>query len=230
MDESVEQGNTKKRRITFQNVVDVVFVVKDAHGVVQIAFLVAVAVLGDEDLGIVELVLDEVEHLPQTERCDLEPNGRRSATQQHHFHAVQVDNIRLEHSPEPGRILVRLNILIRIVADPVDVLHFVADVARRVVVEAEEIRASLQLLDLGGCEFRKTRFGEALSCTLPANLRKSIKSVNRRFKRAKSLQNSNSSTNCWIITFLVSDESSSSRLSTVKISKSPTALFNSYEF
>jgi len=50
--------------MTFQNVVDVVFVVIDAHGVVQIAFLVAVAVLGDQDLGIVELVLDEVGHLP----------------------------------------------------------------------------------------------------------------------------------------------------------------------
>jgi hypothetical protein len=164
-----------EQSVTFEDVVDVVLEVVDAHGIVQVAFLVAVSVLGDDDGRIVVRVFQIIQQLAEAPRNDLEPRRGRSAPnkrQPSNWIFGQWKNL-----PEPSRILVALDVLVSVVADQVDVLHFVADVARRVVVEAEEIGASFQLLDLVGCEFRKTRLGETLSRTLPANLRKSIKSV-----------------------------------------------------
>ena len=58
---------------TFQDVIDVVFVVVHPHGVIEVSVLVAVTVLRNNDVGIVVPILDIIKELAETPWCDSQP-------------------------------------------------------------------------------------------------------------------------------------------------------------
>ena len=71
-----------EQSVTFEDVVDVVLEVVDAHGIVQVALLVAVPVLGDDDGRIVVRVFQIIQQLAEAPWNDLEPRRGRSVQQQ----------------------------------------------------------------------------------------------------------------------------------------------------
>lgn len=75
------KGETKgeSETSTFEHGVDVVLVVVDAHHVVDVAGPVAVAVLRDDDFGIVEALLDPLERVAHSVRGDGQPVEARPA-------------------------------------------------------------------------------------------------------------------------------------------------------
>ena len=58
---------------TFQDVIDVVFVVVDPHGVIEVSVLVAVTVLRNNNVRIIVFILDEIKNLSQTPWRDSQP-------------------------------------------------------------------------------------------------------------------------------------------------------------
>ncbi len=63
---------------TFQDVIDVVFVVVDPHGVIEVSVLVAVTVLRNNNVRIIVFILDEIKNLSQTPWRDSQPWWTRS--------------------------------------------------------------------------------------------------------------------------------------------------------
>ena len=63
---------------TFQDVIDVVFVVVDPHGVIEVSVLVAVTVLRNNDVGIVVLWSNQIKKPAQAPWRDSQPRWTRS--------------------------------------------------------------------------------------------------------------------------------------------------------
>ena len=60
---------------TFEHVIDVIFEVVDSHGIVKVSGRVTESIFGDDDLRVVEALLDIVEHISQSPRCEFKPIG-----------------------------------------------------------------------------------------------------------------------------------------------------------
>lgn len=67
---------TNKR--TFQDIVDVVFVIVNSHHIVKVSRIVAVSIFSDDNIGIIETISNPLEGFSHAKRRHFQPTRTRS--------------------------------------------------------------------------------------------------------------------------------------------------------